>query len=344
MIVTYWIDKEAESDNVVVTSDSTIFIGSCDKDAYSKVNEQLVNKKNPIEVFGTEDLTVIPFNQIQKMVSRSTDRNVDISYKAKKEIEEETIYFSSLEEKQDFVEIAGQHMPEQLVKSEAQQSIATAISSPLISLALSLVSTYMFINKLRWVAIIVGGLWVLASLYMLFSRMKEPPMITRWSIRGRYFRKTWNGIKTAFSYAFAILVILAIYGKFPDAYGPKSIYEQIQDDSLNPSEVKTLLNRGANINYKGSDDDTALATALDWGSDELAITLIESGADLSIKSNSETPLKYAIYNDTNIDVIESMLKNGASLKFDIEGMTPLEYSKQYENIALEQLITKYASN
>ncbi len=340
----YWVDKESESNNVIVVNENSIFIGSCDKESFEKVEQQLEDKKNPIEVLGSDDLSVIPYSQIQSFISRSTEKYVDIKYKAKKEIEEKTLYFSEIDDINKFISSIENYLPEHLEKNVSEQSAIIAAISPLISLTLSLSFTYLFFDKFRWPAIVVGGIWIIASIYMLAARVKEPPTITRWSISGRYFRKMWSGIKTGFSYAFLALIIAGVYGKFPDSYGEKSIFEQINDGSLDTSEITLLLDRGANINYTDKDGASSLSTALNWGEDDLAIALIEAGADLSAKDGEDSPLAYAIYNDSNIKVIESMLNKGASLDFDIEGITPLEYSKQYENIELVNLLLKYAGN
>ncbi len=340
----YWIDKESESNNVIVANESSIFIGSCDKESYKNVEQQLSDEKNPIEILGTDDLTVVPYSQIQNIVSRSTDKDIDINYKAKKDIEEKTLYFYGLEEKHNFVSYIEPFMPEHLEKNESEQSAVIAAISPLISLILSLSAAYLFFDKFRWPAIIVGGIWAIVSIYILVSRIKEPPTITRWSISGRYFRKLWSGIKILFSYVFLALIIIGVYGKFPDSYGKKSIYQQINDESLDVSEIKELIDRGADINYQGKDGENPLSIALNWGNDDLIIALIESGADLSANGRETSPLEYAIYNDSSINVIESMLKKGASLDFDIEGLTPLEYSKQNENMELLNVINKYKNS
>ena len=340
----HWIDEESESNNVIAVNESTIFIGSCDKEAYCRVDEQLTNKDSPIEVLGTDDLTTIPLKQVQNLISRSTDKDVVIKYKAKKEIEETTLYFDSLEKKHGFMSTIDQFIPEHLVRNEADQSVISAAMNPLISLILSVLTTYLFFDKFRWPAIIIGGIWALGSIYMLSSRIKEPPTIISWAISGRYFRKLWHSIKLCFSYAFLALIVVAVYGKFPDSYGHKSILEQMKHESLKPADISQLLARGADINYKDKNGNSALSLALDWSEDELAISLIESGADLSLNAfDEQSPLEYAIYNDANMTIVSSMLKNGASLAFKIDGMTPIEYSKKYENIALEKIITEYLS-
>ena len=138
-----------------------------------------------------------------------------------------------------------------------------------------------------------------------------------------------------------MLIITGIYGKFPDSYGEKSIYEKINDESLDASEIKMLIDRGADINYTDKEGVNSLSIALNWAGEDLAIALIEAGADLSIKEGEDSPLELAIYNDADIKVIESMLNKGATLAFDIEGVTPLEYVKENENIELVNLLLKH---
>ncbi len=340
----YWLDKESESNNVIAINESSIFIGSCDKESYEKVDQQLGDKKSPIEILGSDNLLVIPYSQIQNIVSRNTDKDIEIKYKAKKDIEDKTLYFYGLNDAKEFMSSIENHMPEHLEKSVSKQSALIAAISPLISLTLSLSFTYLFFDKFRWPAIIVGTIWAIASIYMLSTRIKEPPTITRWSSSGRYFRKIWSGIKTGFSYTILVVIIAGIYEKIPDSYGKKSIYEQINHESLDASEIKLLIDRGADINYTDKDGSSSLSIALNWGKDDLAIALIEAGSDLSAKDGEDSPLEYAIYNGSNIDVIEAMLNKGASLEFDIEGITPLEYLKENENIELRNLLLKYKAN
>ncbi|MGI9271442.1 MAG: ankyrin repeat domain-containing protein [Woeseiaceae bacterium] len=337
----FWIDRTSETDNVIVIDDSTILIGSCDEESYDSVDQQFKANKTPMEVLGSDDLSSIPYAQIQRIVSRSTDNDVGVSYKAKKEIEQKDLYFGDVEAKQEFVTALDRMLPDHLVKAEFKQSAIAAAFNPMISLALSLFAVYLFMNKFRWVAIIVGGLWALVSLYMLVSRIKSPPVVTRWTIGGRYVRKVWGGIKTAVSYVILAAAIAVGYDALPDAYGPKSLYEQMEYETLSPTSVQTLLDRGADINYQDEYGDTALSLALDWGEYDIAEALIEAGADLSLKSSYEmTPIEYAVSYDVDMNVIEAMLRNGASLDFEVDGMTPMEYAKEYENVELVTLLAE----
>ncbi len=337
----YWIDKDSESDNVVVLNEHSLFVGSCDQESIDQVDIQLAGKQSPIEVLGSDGLTVIPFSQIQNITSRNTDDDVEVKYKAQKEIEDKTVYFANKDEKRSFINTITPLVPDHLEKTETTQSALKAAISPLISLLLSVVLIYLFFDKFRWTALILGGLWAAGSLYMLSMRVSHPPTITRWFIRGRYARKMWSGIKTAFSYVFLALIMVGVYSRFPDSYGTKSLYEQMQHEELNAEDVAKYIERGADINYVDEYGDTPLSSALSWSEDELAIALIEAGADLSADDNGQRPLEQAIYNGGSIEVIETMLKQGASLDFKIDGISPLEYAKQAEQRDLVKLLTQY---
>jgi len=327
----YWIDKEQEQDNVIVVSESSIYIGSCDKGVQEQVAQGLSEHKSPIDVLGSEDLTVIPFAQIQNMLSRNTDEFVEINFKAKKDIEQELPGFSTIEEKTEFIIAIEQFIPTVLKKSESQQSALIAGISPLFSLVLSLCSAYFFIDKFRWIAIIIGVLWTGLSIHRLISRVSQPPLITRWGLKGRYARKMWHGIKTGFAYTVMVLIIFSVYSKFPDSYGEASIYQQMNDESLQPSEVKTLVERGADIDFIGKDGESSLGLALYWGQDDIAISLIESGANL-MPQEGTSPLESALHNEASVLVIASMLEHGASLEFMVDGQTPLEYYKDNQEL------------
>lgn len=290
----HWIDRESENDNVIVASETAILLGSCDEEVYDQVDQQLSSGKNPLEVLGTDDLTSIPYSQIQSVTSRSTDKDVSVAYKAKKEIEDKALFFDSIEGAQGFVAALDSRLPEHLVRKEFKQSAIAASLSPLISLLLSVGSIYLFIDKFRWVTLIVGGIWALASLSFLAKRVGTPPVITRWSLDGRYMRKAWGGVKTAVSYIVLAAIIAGIHDGIPDSWGARAIYDQMQNESLHADNLQSFLDQGADIDYQDENGDTALSYALDWAEYDVALALIEAGADLSIRNSYEqTPLEQA---------------------------------------------------
>ena len=303
----HWVDRSSETDNVIVVGDTAIFVGSCDEEVYDNIDQQLASQKTPIEVLGTDDLKTIPFGQIQSVVSRSTDDDVDVAYKAKKEIEDASLFFGSNEDKHAFVATLEAYLPDHLVKREIRQSVLGAALSPAISLALSLAAIYLFMNKLRWATIIVGGVWALGSLIMLVSRASSPPTVTRWTVGGRYVRKLWTGVKTAFSFLTLAVIIAFAYETIPDNWGPQSIYDQLQLDTLSADSVTKLVERGADIDYKDEVGDSVLSIALQWGETDIAAALINAGASLDMQIDGMTPLEYAEENryDDVLDAIST---------------------------------------
>jgi hypothetical protein len=339
----YWINKESESDNVVAISDVAIFIGSCEKESYASAEKLLSEGKSLIEVLGTDDLMTIPYSKIQKIVSRSTDDDVDISYKAKKDTEEESVAFNNTDIKQAFMTSIEAFMPKQLVKTQSQQSAIGAAISPLISLGLASLTTHLFIDKLRWAALVIGGIWAIGSLIMLTTRAKNPPTITRWSIDGKLGRKLWSGLKTLWSYIIIAVVVAVVAQKFPISYGEKNLYDHMIHGNLKTSNVAELIEQGGDVNYKDSDGDTTLSLTLNYGEDTLSMALIEAGTNLATPDNVSSPLEQAIYNDVGADVVELMLSKGASLSFDMGDMTPAEYTKEYSDVALHNVIIKHTT-
>ncbi|MEL7186291.1 MAG: ankyrin repeat domain-containing protein [Pseudomonadota bacterium] len=340
----FWIDRSSESSNVVVVTDTAIVIGSCDEEHCDQVEQQLSANRSPLEVLGTDDILSIPYSQIQRITSRSTDTDVDIHYRAKKDVEEKSVFFEDVESKQRFVDALDSVLPGELQKSEVKQSAFGASLSPLLSLILSGFATYLFIDKFRWPAIIVGGLWAVGSAFTLVRRAASPPTVTRWTIGGRYVRKAWNGLKTAVSYVILAAIIAVGHDAVPDAYGEKSLYQQMVNLELDADEVETFLDRGADINLQDADGDTALSLALYWDEDDVAVALIEAGADLTKRDSSGmTPIEYAVSYGSNVTVTSALLENGASLDFEIDGMSPLEFANYNEYDELKDLLLAQAN-
>jgi hypothetical protein len=335
----FWIDRTSESDNVVVATDAAILVGSCDETAYDSVEQQLSSQQSPIEVLGTDDLKTIPYQQIQRVTSRSTDKDVEVAYKARKEIEQEHLYFEEFEAKEQFVSWLDQALPGNLVKEEFEQSAIGASLSPMSSLLLSLVAGYLFINKFRWLTVAVAGLWALSSLFVLVTRASSPPTVTRWTIDGRFGRKMWSGMKAFASYAFVALVVVVGSDVVADSWGSRSLYEQMESENLDSASVQTYLDRGADINYRDEEGVTVLSFALNWNEDDIAIALVDAGADLSVRDGDDlTPIEHAVTYGANINVIRAMHRNGASLDFEIDGMSLLEYAREYEYEELEAFL------
>ncbi|MEE9322738.1 MAG: ankyrin repeat domain-containing protein [Granulosicoccus sp.] len=337
----HWIDRDSESGNVIVCNDLGFFIGSCDKSAHDNVDQQFNAGKTPAEVLGTEDLTVIPYIQIQNLTSRSTDRYFDIGYKAKGSTESTDCYFEDESQAQECSAFIDQYMPDNLTKKVVQQSAISAGTNPLLSLLVCLGASYLFINKFHMPVYIIGGLWALISTVALVGRLKSPPVLTRWNIKGKHARKAWAGLKTVYAYTFVAVVAVGGSQQLPDSYGEKAISDRMAHEMIQPDDIKMLLGRGADINYLDDDGDTPLTMALYWEEEDMTLALIEAGASLTMKIEGDSSLEYALYNSASKNVIEAMLERGALNIAEKDGFDPMEFSIEYEKEDLIALFEKH---
>ncbi len=310
----YWIDEDSSHKNVIVFTASAIILGSVDKQAIKNVASQLAAKTNPTEVLGSEDLLTIPFVQIQSIESRNTDDSIDIRYKAKKDIEDESLSFFNHQQKQEAIKTLNIILPDHLEKKVYDQSAFAAVISPSLSLLVSIYASYLFINKFRWLSIILGGFWVLASLYMLYDRFTNPPRITRWNIKAKYARKAWQGIKTGFAYIILAAIISNVHSRFADSYGVSSLYQQIQEGEWQEESVEYYVGHGADVNYRDEDGDSLVWLAVSYEDTELLKQLLASAADPTIQSdNNDSPLALSV-SYQNQDIIQLLLNSGAKFK------------------------------
>ncbi len=336
----YWIDKDSETNNVILVNKSGIAISSCDKESLEKVESQLATKISPIEIFGTDDLLTIPYAKIQSITCRSTDEDVSVSYKAKKDIEEQTLYFQNTTDVDAFIRTLDGLVPNHLTKNAYQQSAFAAAINPIFSLLFGVALTFVYFNKFRWPAIVIGGIWIAFSAFILIKRTKNPPRITRWKLTGKYVRRFWHSIKTGASYSIAIIVALGFSLKFPDNYGPKSLHENILESTLSPEDVNKYLDRGADINYTDSDGDTPLMMAIYSENEALALKLIEAGARLDKPDgeHSASPLQYAIDYGVHLSVVKAMIEKGADLNITFGEQSLLDYVRDMENPELLKVV------
>jgi len=343
----FWVNENSNIDNVKIVTTNAIFIASCEEINCTKAKEQLDKGVSPLEIFGKDDMTIITLNQIQSITSRSTDEDFDIRYKTKKEIEDFTPTFDSVEQKGEFLDELATYVSSNLVKKESQQSAISAAIMPLISLIIGIAIIYFFMDKMRWPAFIIGGLWALVSTIILVQRMRNPPLITRWIIKGKHFRKTWSGLKLIFSYIVLAVVGVSLHQSMPDTYGEKSLYNAVNNDStINNERINFFIERGADINYVDEDGLTPLALIMNWyGETEYIVALINAGANLDIDYfEGKSALHYAIYHEYDIDIIEAMLKRGQTLDFKIEGMNPVEYANENLSSEVGALLLKHSSS
>ncbi len=309
----YWFDKNSTKKNIVILSTKALIIASADKDSQERVEQQLNANTHPKTVFGSDGFQVILFATIESISSRDTDSDLEISYKTAKtsarESVEDQFLFSDAESKQEclgYIEKLLVRNETNLERTVHQQSIFTAILNPLLSLLLALVAMFMFYSKVPYVALAVGGIWILASVYFLYTRFKKPSMVTRWAQKGKYAKKSWSSLKTAYSYGFVALAITGLYIYLPTNHDPAALYNAIQFHHTDETPIQHFLDKGADINYMAEDGTTPLITALNYNEEDIAVELINKGAILSTQFIGQTPLDVAI--ESSLDrAVSSML-------------------------------------
>ncbi len=293
----FWVNKNSETDNFVILAKDSLIVASCDEENLGTSEKKLSQGDSPSIVFGTDNFTTITFSQVLKMVARSTDAEVDIDYKVKKEEENKLICFENIEGAQNFTAAIEKRLPERLKKKEFQQSILSAGFPPLLSLITALGITAMFINKFRWLALIIGGVWALASLYKLFTRVTRPPLITQWSSRNAV-GAAWSQIKTAGSLMLVAVIVLAFSSRFPDSYGEQSFVQHMDHGELEARYVTKLLENGGDINLLDKYGSRPLHYAAYNEDFELFKALLDNGADPSLEDDQgEDALDEAVYQD-----------------------------------------------
>ncbi|MBR2208302.1 MAG: ankyrin repeat domain-containing protein [Synergistaceae bacterium] len=83
----------------------------------------------------------------------------------------------------------------------------------------------------------------------------------------------------------------------------------------NAEIVKTLIDFGANVNYKDNIGWTALTLATSYGKNpKIVTTLLDSGANVNVKDNdNDTVLINAVHYNDNIEIIKLLLQSGADV-------------------------------
>ncbi|SMF13983.1 hypothetical protein SAMN02745866_00893 [Alteromonadaceae bacterium Bs31] len=305
----FWLNRSSENDNVVMLAKNSVLIASCDEETYDKVYEACNNKVHPYTTFGKDNIQQISLNTVQQIISRSTDADIDIKYKTQKEIEDISLDFEDVAQKESFLLTFKKIIPAHLVFNEYQQSRIGAAIWPAISLSVALIISSFYINKWRWVALIVGGLWALASVWMLYTRLSNPPVISAWKLKGRYVGKTINAIKIGLSYAFVLILAIGFSYKLPLSYGPSALFSHLDYDELTASKVPQLVSNGADVNWVNDEGDDILTYAIAMENPDMVKALIHAGANLSDSRNAHRSalydaLQYA-HNATTLTILDA---------------------------------------
>lgn len=330
----FWINKDSEKHNIIVTNPNLILVGSCEKDEYESVEEQL-NKNIPLtSIVNKSKIKIIKTASIQTLKSLSTDDDIDVDYLDVEKEEEKDINlcFENPEQKQQCLQVLKQNLPSHLNQQEHQKSLIASIIPSLVSLALAALAIFLYHSKLPMITYGIGAIWVIASLINLYKRFKNPPKVTQWVTDKSKITKGMDFMKQAYAWAFILVVLVAVSEVLPQDSGPGIIYDYAKKERLTENNIADLLNKEADINFKDEHGKTAMHYLIDQASyrayeisDNLlssaligamtgkkksiskkkvknypeiaAIALIKAGADVNVKDNTgKSLLHYAIEN------------------------------------------------
>ena len=123
---------------------------------------------------------------------------------------------------------------------------------------------------------------------------------------------------------------------------------EIDKEFLNACEegdlerVKQLLERGADVNVRDKDGETALMIVSWYGKKEIAELLIKNGIDINAKDNlGRTALMYASWYGHN-EVVKLLLENGADVNAqDEDDITALMYAFKNGDKEIIELLKSY---
>jgi len=169
---------------------------------------------------------------------------------------------------------------------------------------------------------------LLSSEYHLYAREKPRSQTQSLVFGWKIFRK--------------LLIIFAILNLF----GCTSVNPLIDASFKGESEtVKTLLDKGTDVNFRAKKGITALIIASLVGHKELVKLLLVRGADINAKDDDGATALYVASRNGHKDIVELLLERGADVNAkDNTGLSPFAIAslKGHEDIA--KLLLAYGAN
>ncbi|KAG1650290.1 hypothetical protein GQR58_028193 [Nymphon striatum] len=271
----------------------------------NKIVENLMSFDNQPTKANVDDVYALAA-QIEEIAKNLPDRDQDISPKVKSATE--VIGFTDYESKHEFVSYLDAILSfvnnEKLTKKEQGQPIHFTLLVPLLSLILGVIGIYLYFDQFRLLSITLGSLWVLSSLFFFLKHLIRPPKVVSWASTGKTHPKVCRIKHAAIAYSVlaavgTIQVVSSFY--LPDLKSPTNLYKDMKKKGVNYS-IREFL--------EGESNKTPLISALQKKDEQLAVSLVSSGVDITDKYVGETALDIAIKN--NLDkAVEVMLKENA---------------------------------
>ena len=299
----FWLNKHSEHNNVVIQYRNGLLLASCNKKSYKDIESRLQQNANPLDIFGKENLSLIPWKSIQEITSDCGDLDIHLKYKITA-VQEITISFGHAHSKEQCLSNIVGLLGERLKMSSEERSATSFYLNPLLSLALAILTTVLFYKYFQSAALVFGGIWASYSLYRLIKLSKKSREINFWKIISKSEKKPSIVIQsknhdkpqmvTVYAYMGFACLIVAVYfgaGMFIKPYElnkAKQTKSRIEAGLNNNKQAKTISKNTATQGL------SPLIAALSSGNEKSAISLIRNGADLNVSHDGKTALDYAL--------------------------------------------------
>ena len=299
----FWLNKHSENNNVVIQYQNGLLLASCGKKSYGIVEAQLQNNTNPLELFGKENLSLIPWKSIQKITSDTGNLDIEFKYKLKDEAIIKVSFGHPHSKEQCLSNIVGL-LGDKMKMSSDEHSAISFYLSPLLNLALALGSTVLFYKLFQYYALLVGGVWAFLSLFRLIKLTRKSKEINYWtrisksekkpSLRVGPIKENKSVMIAVYAHMGIACLIVAVYFGVSIFIKPSVINEVAQTKSQIAANTNKNLQVKTNVGTTATMGMTPLIAALASGDEKRAISLINDGVDLSISHDGKTALDYAI--------------------------------------------------
>ena len=117
----------------------------------------------------------------------------------------------------------------------------------------------------------------------------------------------------------------------------QKLFEAVENENI--TEIKSLLNQGANVNVREKDGQTPLHYAAYLNNINIAKLLIDSGADVNVQDEDGwAPLRWAVRAE-NFDLVKLLIENGADVNVqDKDGCAPLHSAAFWDSVDIIKLL------
>ena len=310
----YWLNRKSVKNNIIIRYENGLLLSSCNKNSYDEVDLQLKKNTNPIKLFGIDNLSLIPWSSIEEITSCSNDLNIELKYKIK---EEDTIFlsFGHSNSKKKCLSSILEQLGDDLETTIDKRSAVSIYLNSVLSLVLAIGFTLLYYTLFPKASLIVGSIWALASIYRLFKLSRETKEVIYWKVKKPTSKKKKihplaedSRVEEKFEmktiYAFAGLSSVLFV-----SYFGLSILLTANLKSV-PNSGNVLTSKAKSKKPVQIDGSTPLIRALNNNNEQLAISLIEQGANLTGQFDGRTALDIAI-GDSLDNAVKSLLSKKA---------------------------------